>query len=72
MVDSTDVTKVTFDVKESNERSWAYHESVSICKRAFKTTTGRLTAVKWSLLVADAGSHLTAPPACGAERTLSG
>jgi hypothetical protein len=69
MVESTDVTKVTSDTQRANELSWASQESVSIGKRAANLPQAGLPAVKWSLLIAEVGSHLTAPPACGRARS---
>lgn len=44
--------------------------SVIVNERSKIPQAGR-QAVKWSLLVADAGSHLTALPACGERIALS-
>jgi hypothetical protein len=44
--------------------------SVIVSERSKIPQAGR-QAVKWSLLVADVGSHLTALPACGERIALS-
>lgn len=66
-----DVVSVTRVVIDSLTVLGRYTSPTVIVNERSKIPQPGRQAVKWSLLIADAGSHLTALPACGERKALS-
>lgn len=64
-------TRVEYGSNDIQGASLASYESNDFSKRAANLPQAGGSAVKWSLLIANAGSHLTAPPSLWSRKRRS-